>query len=97
MKKKQKTMEELVKDSVNLSDKRPTDKTATDKMIANLQSKAKKMDGTKVILTKPLKDETKEQLKARLKKTMGLHPRGESEKENRFGMNDEDITIENKK
>ena len=82
------TMEESLKKYDNLSQKKPPKEPAVNKMIANLRAadsnSSNKSGEPKTFLMKPLKDETKEQVKARLKKTMGLHPRGESEKENRF-------------
>lgn len=102
MKKDEKnTMEESLKKYDNLSQKKPPEEPAVNKMIANLRAAdsntSNKPGEPKTFLIKPLKGETKEQFKERLKKTMELQFRDKSEKENRFGMNDEDIVIEKEK
>ena len=96
MQEKQKTMEELVKESVNLSEKKPSKKTATDKMIANLEVTEKKGSRehvkNKTFLTKPIKGQTRKQFKKQLMNKMKLPTN-----KNRFGINDEDIILEREK
>lgn len=88
-------MDESLKRYGDLSQKKPPEEPAAYKMIANLKAaakdNAKKTDESEAILMKPLKGETKEHFKERLKKTMKL-----PSKNNRFGMNDADIVIEKK-